>query len=370
MSRLISLAVKLGFALLLAFAQASSCYANGLSLEKMCDSLTPRSVEVTSSVKSEWTFADDSKKLYANRITFRRDDELFYVTETTQLEDGGSYRTDCLLKDGQIVRFQSDIAKDLTQNVLRAFIAPGLAGKSDASTPKPGDLLNMGTSFPVLGYLETNDIRDYFPIAASVVSQEDSTILYIRAETEFGDAEAWVDVAHGYLPQRIKIIKRPEHLTSGSRRVGDVLFDNKDPNSALTEVRLELTDVSYAQDPQGRYYISECRLTRETISKRGHELTTDTTWKVDKFTCDPDFGDGIRPDVAVADGDRFTLAGAPQLPYVWSENERWVVPADWALASDDAAPRRVRIGLLALLVAVLFCAVAYRRWGPGKVTAT
>lgn len=370
MPRLICLAVMRAFALLLVLAQASSCDANGPSLEKMCDSLTPRSVEVTSSVKSEWTFADDSKQLYANRLTFRRDDQLFYVTETTQLEDGGSYRTDCLLKDGQIVRFQSDIAKDLTQNVLRAFIAPGLEGKSDASTPKPGDLLNMATSFPVLGYLETNDIRDYFPIAASVVSQEDSAILYIRAETEFGDAEAWVDVAHGYLPQRIKIIKRPEHLTSGSRRVGDVLFDNKDPNSALTEVRFELTDVAYEQDPQGRYYISECRLTRETVSKRGHELTTDTTWKVDKFTYDPDFGDGIRPDVAVADGDRFTLAGAPQLPYVWSENERWVVPADWALASDDAAPRRVRIGLLALLVAVLFCAVAYRRWGPGKATAT
>ena len=77
----------------------------------------------------------------------------------------------------------------------------------------------------------------------------------------------------------------------------------------MKEVRLEITDVAYNRDPKGQYYIKECRLTENRFSGRGHEMEDKSRWQVKSFTYDPEFGDGIHPDVPIKDHESVSLEG-------------------------------------------------------------
>ena len=119
-----------------------------------------------------------------------------------------------LLKNGQLLRCQLDAREGGDTNFLKAFVDPKLAGKLDKAQPRNADVFSSGY-FPVLGYIGGYDIGDYFPANMSEVTAVDKEVTHVHAKTEFGDAEAWIDAAHGFLPQRVKIVKGPEDLTTG-----------------------------------------------------------------------------------------------------------------------------------------------------------
>jgi hypothetical protein len=336
-------------------------------LRAMSHDLATARLDLVVDVASTWSLADDSAKQYTSQVSFKQDGETAYTRERTVGNDGSVLWMHTLCRSGELLRFQVFNING-NEHFVKTLVAPRLAGKVDESPPVREDVFSSA-HFPVAGIIGGFEMAAYFPESASVTSSIDQNVERVQANTDFGAAEAWIDAARSVLPRRIKIVKGPNHLMDRSRRLGEVPFRSNEPNILMTELRLELKDIEYAQDPRGRHFIKSCVLTEEHFTERGRELETTTRWEVENFTYEPDFGEGIRPDVPIADGEAVELEGAPQLPYVWSEAERWVVPAQAMLAADGSAPRRVLIGVLATLVLVLLCAGLYRYKvvGRGKV---
>lgn len=336
-------------------------------------------IDVT--IKSRFTFHSETSETdwdQAIEIVFRRDGETVYASEraaTGQVTASAAagqvtMRVDCLYRHGELLRFQRVLEGETVKQQMAVFVSPKVG--PSASKPAVGDVFTLNPHCPIVGCVDGFFLDEYFPDAGRVSAEAANGEVHVRSQTNLGTAEAWLDPSRDNVPKRISIKKDSEHVTTSMRRVGDVLYDMKDPRSALKELWFEVADITVDKDTQGRPFLRRCSLRSKKVSDRGLEEEESTGWEVESIDLDPAFREGrIYPDVAISDGEAVTAEGAAHLPYMWSEKARWVVPA-FSLSADadlgEPAPRRkwrlyliagANIGLLA--AAVVFWYVTRRR---------
>lgn len=311
------------------------------------------------------------------KTRYQWDGQTAYVTETLpDLEDPSSGRTlrlDAMFREGELVRFQSNLLNDKTENLL-ALLETTKYG-INRQQGYVGDIFNSYSGCAIVGYYDGYSFHEYFgadaevtveaitaatPEATPEATTEETTatagkatdetttettgdIIHVTGRSRFGNAQAWLNTKHGNLPERILIEKGPEHLTTAGRLVKDVRFENSDPKSHLTSVTVEVSHVTFKQDGQGRHYLHDCTQSLIEKSERGVEADETVRWSVDSITFEPAFNGGlIDPDVRIKDGDPVSVAGASQLPFSWSRKSRWVVPAAKHLAAGNSRGGRTR----------------------------
>lgn len=333
---------------------------------RLVESLLRFPLDVSASVSQEVEFTDGLARKLVSTVRFRRDGETIYAVEAIDLEGGKTSRTDHLYRNGELVRFNSQMSGATRDHLMAVFVSPKVSNKIGQIAA--GDVFSVPPkSFPVVGCIDGFFVDDYFPDLPGVTVTETGDHARLECQTKYGKSEAWVDSDRECLPVRIRIEKGPEHFTTGMRRIGEILFDPKDPRSALTAIHLEVRDIKIERDGRGHHYITSCALVREKTSSRGRESKEVTRWTVNSITFDPQFeGGSIYPDVPISHGEQVSTEAASQLPYYWSKDERWVVPAAIGLTADSSRPERTRVVLLSILVLVLGLAVLYKHFIRSK----
>lgn len=279
------------------------------------------------------------------KTRYQWDGQTAYITETLpDVEDpssGRALRLDAMYRDGELVRFQSSLLNEKAENFLATLETTRYGIKRQPACV--GEIFNSYSGCAVVGYYDGYSYLEYFGADADVTTETTGDITHVTARSKFGNAQAWLSVKQGNLPERILIEKGPEHLTTASRLVKDVRFENSDPKSNLTALTVEVSHVTIKEDGQGRHYLHDCTQSLIEKSERGVEAEETVHWSVDSIAFEPAFNGGlINPDVPIKDGDPVSAVGASQLPFSWSRKSRWVVPAARHLAAGNSRGGRAR----------------------------
>jgi hypothetical protein len=192
---------------------------------------------------------------------------------------------------------------------------------------------------PVVGCIDGYFFSDYFPLADTKVEISGATMI-VSSETLLGKAVCKFDLSRGAIPIAFEVDKSGACYTTGRRIVNSVKYDVNVPSSALIRKKLVLSDVVLKSDPNGKYYMSRCKLMKENFSERGLEGRFGYEWNVTSIDLSPKFELGkIRPELNVTDGERFVCSGEEQLPYMWSSTANWVVPMSSSLVGKAPVQR-------------------------------
>ncbi len=200
-----------------------------------------------------------------------------------------------------------------------------LAGREQAESL--ADVLIEPVSLVFAGYVGSFSIVEYVGDDADIQVQPDGDLVHVRARSDLGLMQLWLDPDAGFLPRRLHLVKQGTDRTFGDRTVQDLEIRGRSERWVSGSVdRLEWSadDIDLQRSGEG-FYMRSVELDKRMFMTSGAVQTTRSAVTIDEITFSPEFDDDdFRPLLKIPVGTGVSIMGASHLPYEWDGEK--VVP--------------------------------------------
>ncbi len=310
-------------------------------------------------------------------LLLRREGDRALLSVVSARDKPIRFQTDRVFDHGRLLYVNERVDSDGRQvdsgNMVLSLTSPDLAGPEHKETMATF-LTSVEFVSIVFGALDEFPIVDYVGEGADVQVQPDGDLVHVRARSDLGLLQLWLDPDAGFLPRRLHLVKQAHDRTSGGRRVNDMDMNTSDgslwPTGRLERLEWSADDIDLRKSGD-RAYIHELQLIEKRHAADGAAITIKATCVVDEITFSPEFtDDDFRPLLKIPVGASVGIDGAEHLPYEWDGEK--VVPRSrqrQAEVAVEAARKRggsvsggLRLPWLIGINAALIAAIAAVLW--------